>query len=59
MTLTCARELADYGVEGAIERRPDVLGGVNVRGGAVVLAAVAEAHGLTYVDASTVLAVAA
>ena len=40
-----ARALADYGVDGALHRLPELAGGINVRDGQVVHAAVAEALG--------------
>jgi len=58
VTLDYTRELADHGVDGAVERRPELLGGVNVLDGALVLGAVAEAHGLSHADVSTLLPVA-
>jgi alanine dehydrogenase len=39
-------QLADYGLEEACRRRPDLLSGINVSGGKVNCPAVAEAHGL-------------
>ncbi len=40
--------LADHGVPGAFERDANLLGGVNVIGGALTCAAVAEAHSLPW-----------
>ncbi|MCK9250903.1 MAG: alanine dehydrogenase [Solirubrobacteraceae bacterium] len=43
-TLPYVLALADHGVDGAVERLPGLAPGINVRGGEIVLAAVAEAH---------------
>lgn len=43
VTLPYLRLLADKGVDGAVERRPELEGGINVAGGEIVHAAVAEA----------------
>jgi alanine dehydrogenase len=43
VTLPYASVIADLGVDGAVKARPELAGGVNVRGGAVVHAAVAAA----------------
>ena len=46
--------LAD-GVAGAVDCRPELLGGVNVAGGAVANPAVADSLGVECVDARTAL----
>jgi alanine dehydrogenase len=38
--------LADYGLDGAIEKQPTLEGGINVREGTVTCPAVSEAHGM-------------
>lgn len=43
VTLPYLRLLADHDVEGAVARRPELEGGINVAGGEIVHAAVAEA----------------
>ncbi len=43
--------LADYGLVGACQRQPALVGGINVMGGQVTHKAVAEAHGLVAADA--------
>jgi alanine dehydrogenase len=40
--------LADFGLEGACEKRPALIGGINTRDGRLTCHAVAEAHGLKY-----------
>jgi alanine dehydrogenase len=55
-TLPYVVALAD-GVAGAVDRRPELLGGVNVAGGAVANPAVAEYLGVECVDARTALGV--
>src|SRR5262249_33629747 len=40
--------LADFGLEGASERQPALIGGINTRDGRLTCQAVAEAHGLKY-----------
>jgi len=40
--------LADRGLEGACNKQPALLGGVNTRDGILTIQAVAEAHGLPY-----------
>src|SRR5437868_2878160 len=40
--------LADRGLEGACNKQPALLGGVNTRDGKLTIQAVAEAHGLAY-----------
>ena len=40
--------LADFGVEGACEKQPALIGGINTRDGRLTCHAVAEAHGLKY-----------
>jgi alanine dehydrogenase len=40
--------LADFGVEGACEKQPALIGGINTRDGRLTCQAVAEAHGLKY-----------
>ena len=45
VTLPFVRVLADLGVDGAIERRPELASGINVRGGTIVHPAVAAALG--------------
>src|SRR5438046_3282426 len=40
--------LADRGLEGACNKQPALLGGVNTRDGKLTIQAVAEAHGLSY-----------
>lgn len=48
--------LADHGVPGAFQRDPHLLDGLNVFNGQVTHAAVADAHGLPYLDADTIFA---
>ena len=55
-TLPYVVALAD-GVADAVDRRPELLGGVNVAGGAVANPAVAESLGVECVDARTALGV--
>jgi alanine dehydrogenase len=55
-TLPYVVALAD-GVAGAVDRRPELLGGVNVAGGAVANPAVADYLGVECVDARTALGV--
>lgn len=43
VTLPYARAIADRGVDGALAARPELVGGLNVRGGAIVHPAVAAA----------------
>ncbi|QQL45127.1 alanine dehydrogenase [Sulfuriroseicoccus oceanibius] len=43
--------IADQGVKQACESRPELVGGINCAGGKLTCAPVAEAHGLTAVDA--------
>ena len=43
VTLPFVHQLADHGVDGAIERRPELASGVNVRGGVIVHPAVKAA----------------
>ncbi len=45
-TFPYVRAIADHGLEGAMERDPGLLPGLNVSGGRVVHPKVAEAHGL-------------
>jgi alanine dehydrogenase len=40
--------LADFGVDGACEKQPALIGGINTRDGRLTCQAVAEAHGLKY-----------
>jgi len=40
--------LADFGLEGACEKQPALIGGINTRDGRLTCHAVAEAHGLKY-----------
>ena len=54
-TLPYAIALADHGVAGAIERDPGLRPGVNVAGGAVTYAPVAEAVGTGYVPVEEAL----
>ena len=42
--------LADYGVPGAFERDPHLIGGLNLMGGKITCRAVAEAHGLPFTE---------
>ena len=42
--------LADHGIPGAFQRDPHLLGGLNVMDGKITCRAVAEAHGMDYVD---------
>ena len=42
--------LADRGLEGACNKQPALLGGVNTRDGKLTIQAVAEAHGLPYTE---------
>jgi alanine dehydrogenase len=46
VTYPCIELLAEHGLEGACERMPGLVGGINVRDGRVVQKAVAAAHGL-------------
>ncbi|PYI77289.1 MAG: alanine dehydrogenase, partial [Verrucomicrobia bacterium] len=45
--------LADRGLEGACNKQPALLGGVNTRDGKLTIQAVGEAHGLPYTPAFT------
>jgi alanine dehydrogenase len=45
--------LADRGLEGACNKQPALLGGVNTRDGKLTIQAVGEAHGLAYTPAFT------
>ncbi|HEV2805617.1 MAG TPA: alanine dehydrogenase [Chthoniobacterales bacterium] len=47
-TARYAELLADFGLEGACQKQPALIGGINTRDGKVTYAAVAEAHGLKY-----------
>jgi len=47
-TARYAELLADLGLEGACQKQPALIGGINTRDGKVTYAAVAEAHGLKY-----------
>lgn len=47
--------LADSGLKDAIVKQPTLLGGINLYGGKVTHLAVAEAHGMEYVDPKTLL----
>ncbi len=47
--------LADLGVADAIAKQPALLGGINVMDGKVTQKAVAEAHGMLYVDPQTLI----
>jgi alanine dehydrogenase len=40
--------LADFGLEGACKKQPTLLGGINTRDGRLTIAAVGEAHGMSY-----------
>src|SRR6266404_4033763 len=40
--------LADFGLEGACQKQPALIGGINTRDGRLTCRAVAEAHGLKY-----------
>ena len=42
--------LADHGIPGAFQRDPNLLGGLNVMDGKITCRAVADAHGMDYVD---------
>lgn len=48
--------LADHGVPGAFQRDANLLDGLNVFDGQVTHAAVADAHGMPYLDADTIFA---
>jgi alanine dehydrogenase len=56
VTLPYAEAIADKGVLGAIRDDPALARGVNVIGGAITYAAVAEAHRLPYTPLETALA---
>ena len=43
VTLPFVRVLADHGVDGAVEHRPELASGINVRGGVIVHPAVKAA----------------
>ena len=47
--------IADAGVKGAFEKRPEILGGINCMKGKVTCEPVALAHGLGYVDPTDLL----
>lgn len=55
-TLPYVVALADHGVRGAIERHPELLGGVSVVGGALTNLAVTESLGRDFVDPLVALA---
>ncbi|MBA2742780.1 MAG: alanine dehydrogenase [Chthoniobacterales bacterium] len=40
--------LADLGLEGACKKQPSLIGGINTRDGRLTIAAVGDAHGLSY-----------
>src|SRR5436189_57814 len=40
--------LADFGIEGACQKQPALVGGINTRDGRLTCRAVAEAHGMKY-----------
>ena len=48
VTFPYVQLLADLGLEGACERQPALIGGINTRDGRLTCQAVAEAHGLKY-----------
>jgi alanine dehydrogenase len=48
VTLPYVEAIADHGLEAAVARDPALAKGVNVIGGKVTYAAVAEAHGMAY-----------
>jgi alanine dehydrogenase len=56
VTLPYVEAIAEAGLRGAIARDPALARGVNVVGGQVTYAAVAEAHGLTYTPLEDALA---
>ena len=56
VTFPFVQWLADYGLAEATQRQPSLLGGINVCQGQVTHPAVAEAHGLPFVDPRTVVA---
>jgi alanine dehydrogenase len=47
-TARYAELLADLGLEGACQKQPALIGGINTRDGKVTYAAVAEAHGMQF-----------
>lgn len=49
--------LADHGLAEAVRRQPALLGGINVLAGKLTSRPVAEAHGLSFMDAKDLLAV--
>jgi alanine dehydrogenase len=55
-TLPYVEAIAGHGVRGAVEADPALAKGVNVLGGRVTYAAVAEAHGLEYTPLTVALA---
>ncbi|MDX1448094.1 MAG: alanine dehydrogenase, partial [Acidimicrobiia bacterium] len=55
-TLPYAVAIADFGVRGAIERHPELVGGVSVVGGALTNAAVADSLGREHTDPLVALA---
>jgi alanine dehydrogenase len=55
VTLPYAAAIADSGWAAAVRRDPALAAGVNVTGGEVVSAPVAEAHGLPFAELSSVL----
>ena len=55
-TLPYVEAIAGHGVRGAVEADPALAKGVNVLGGRVTYAAVAEAHGLEYTPLTDALA---
>ncbi|MEZ5302558.1 MAG: alanine dehydrogenase [Verrucomicrobiales bacterium] len=46
VTYPYVEALADYGVDGALLKKPELVGGINTRGGELLCAAVQQAHGL-------------
>ena len=54
-TLPYVLELADHGLEGAVEKLPGLRPGVNVAGGKVTHPAVAEGTGMPYTPVEDVL----
>jgi len=55
VTYRYVEALADHGLTGAIAKDRNLLGGLNVYHGQVTCRAVAEAHGMTFVEPSTAL----
>ena len=55
MTYRFIEQLADNGLAEACERQPALLGGINVMNGKLTCKAVADAHGLEFMEPGKLL----